>query len=249
MTIWFASGNSHKKAELAAILNAQGDVQEGRDLPRSTRSFTEKEKNITTPCTPWFNILIPSDAGLDFDPEETGTTFYENALLKARELYSLLEKSRHGVNPPPFKPGDPIIADDSGICVDALGGRPGIYSARYAGANGENAPNAQQLESTQRNRLLLEELDGVHLRTARFVCAMALLFSPDRFYVAQETFEGEIVSGMDAAKGGGGFGYDPILFIPDLGRTVAELSDDEKNTISHRAKAGKIIANLLRNYA
>jgi XTP/dITP diphosphohydrolase len=75
---------------------------------------------------------------------------------------------------------------------------------------------------------------------------MALMLSPERFYVVQETFEGEIVSGPDAAKGTGGFGYDPILFIPGLGRTVAELSEEEKNTISHRAKAGKIIANLLK---
>jgi XTP/dITP diphosphohydrolase len=218
MTIWFASGNSHKKAELAAILNTNGSTNQ---------------------------LLIPSDVGLEFDPEETGTTFYENALLKARALYSLLEKER----PTLFTPGDVVIADDSGICVDALGGRPGIYSARYAGANSEKAPNAKKLESAERNALLLEELGTHPLRSARFVCAMALMFSPDRFYFVQETFEGEIVSGPDAAKGSGGFGYDPILFIPGLGRTVAELSDDEKNNISHRAKAGKIIANLLRNYS
>jgi XTP/dITP diphosphohydrolase len=215
MTIWFASGNKHKKAELTAILNTNGSTNQ---------------------------LLIPSDAGLEFDPEETGTTFYENALLKARALYSLLEKER----PPLFKQGDPVIADDSGICVDALDGRPGIYSARYAGSNSENTPNAQKLESAERNALLLEEL-GIHpLRSARFVCAMALMFSPDHFYVAQETFEGEIVSGPNEAKGSGGFGYDPILFIPGLGRTVADLSEEEKNTISHRAKAGKIIANLLK---
>jgi XTP/dITP diphosphohydrolase len=214
MTLWFASGNSHKKAELAAILNANGSKNQ---------------------------LLIPSDVGLEFDPEETGSTFYENSLLKARALYSLLEKER----PPLFTPGDPIIADDSGICVDALGGRPGIYSARYAGVNSEKAPNGKKLESAERNTLLLEELGTHPLRTARFVCAMALIISPARFYVAQETFEGEIVSGPSAAKGTGGFGYDPILFIPGLGRTVAELSDEEKNTVSHRAKAGKIIATLL----
>ncbi|MCL1930291.1 MAG: non-canonical purine NTP pyrophosphatase, partial [Treponema sp.] len=76
-----------------------------------------------------YNVHIPADAGLDFDPEETGATFYENSLLKARALYALLEERR----PPLYKSGDPIIADDSGICVDALDGRPGIYSARYAG--------------------------------------------------------------------------------------------------------------------
>jgi XTP/dITP diphosphohydrolase len=229
MTIWFASGNAHKKAELAAILNMNGPTNQ---------------------------VLIPADAGLEFDPEETGTTFYENSLLKAQALYSLLEKN----HPPLFKPGDVVIADDSGICVDALGGRPGIYSARYAGANGDKAPNAKKLESAERNALLLEELGNNPLRSARFVCAMALIIGPepaaerrsregsppDHFYMAQETLEGEIVSGPNAAKGRGGFGYDPILFIPGLGRTVAELSDEEKNTISHRAKAGKIIAHLLR---
>jgi XTP/dITP diphosphohydrolase len=214
MTIWFASGNINKKAELAAILNINGSANQ---------------------------LLIPSDAGLDFDPEETGTTFYENALLKARVLYSLLEKKR----PPLYKGGDVVIADDSGVCVDALGGRPGIYSARYAGAN-SNAPNAKKLESAERNALLLEELGTHPVRSARFVCAMALMFSPDHFYVAQETFEGELVSDPSAAKGTGGFGYDPIFFIPCLGRTAAELSENEKNTISHRAKAGKIIATLLK---
>jgi len=241
MTIWFASGNVNKKKELAAIFNTH-------------------------------HVLIPADAGLDFDPEETGTTFYENALLKARELYSLLEQRR----PPLFTPGDPIIADDSGICVDALNGRPGIYSARYAGPSSEeknltearrargtrrefkifknlrglrvlraSVRGIKKLESSERNALLLGEIGDNPLRTARFVCAMALFFSPDRFFVAQETLEGEIVKSQQAARGTGGFGYDPILYIPGMGRTVAELSDDEKNTISHRAKAGKIIAAVL----
>ena len=216
MTIWFASGNAHKKKELAAILNGQGT----------------------------HHLLIPADAGLDFDPEETGATFYENALLKARELYSLLEQRR----PPLYKSGDPIIADDSGICVDALDGRPGIFSARYAGpstATPPSPPAHQKLESSERNALLLGELGDNPLRTARFVCAMALFFTPDRFFVAQETLEGEIVNGPQAARGAGGFGYDPILYIPGLGRTVAELSEDEKNTISHRAKAGKIVAAMV----
>jgi len=241
MTIWFASGNLDKKKEIAAIFNDQAG---------SAR-----------------HVLIPADAGLDFDPEETGTTFYENALIKARALYALLEQRR----PPLFTPGDPVIADDSGICVDALDGRPGIYSARYAGPpetrkenhgvhgvmkNAElttDSPTAppwlnlplKKLESHERNALLLGEMGDNPLRTARFVCAMALMFSPGRFFIAQETLEGEIVSGLQAARGTGGFGYDPILYIPGMGRTVAELSEDEKNTISHRAKAGKIIAAML----
>jgi XTP/dITP diphosphohydrolase len=234
MTIWFASGNVDKKQEIAAIFND---------------------------C----NVLIPADVGLDFDPEETGATFYDNALLKARALYSLLEQRR----PPHYKSGVPIIADDSGICVDALGGRPGTFSARSAGPSpeeshtkahrifgsrhGDNLKSPlcspclreKKLESHERNTLLLGELGDNPLRTARFVCAMALFFTPDRFFVAQETLEGEIVKSPQAARGTGGFGYDPILYIPGLGRTVAELSEDEKNVISHRAKAGKIIAAIL----
>jgi len=184
-------------------------------------------------------VLIPADAGLEFDPEETGATFYENALLKARELYALLEQRR----PPLYNRGDPVIADDSGLCVDALGGRPGIYSARYAGPS--TAPPRHKLESHERNALLLAELGDNPVRTARFVCAMALMLSADRCFVAQETLEGEIVKSPQAARGTGGFGYDPILYIPGMGRTVAELTETEKNTISHRAKAGKIIAAII----
>jgi XTP/dITP diphosphohydrolase len=228
MRIWFASGNAHKKKELAAILNAHGGSHE---------------------------LLIPADAGLDFDPEETENSFQGNALLKARALYSLLEQRR----PPLFLNGDPVIADDSGICVDALNGRPGIYSARYAGKAmaelGMTNNNQQRvvisgkkLEASERNALLLDELGDNPLRTARFVCAMALMFNPNRFLLVQETLEGEIVKSLECAKGSGGFGYDPILFIPSLGRTVAELSEDEKNTVSHRARAGKVIAAMLRSY-
>jgi len=253
MTIWFATGNAHKKAELSAILRTHG-----------------------VDC----RLLIPKDAGLDFDPEETGTSFHENALLKARVLYDMLDEAR----PALFSPGDPVIADDSGICVDALDGRPGIYSARYMGAMSNDAEgarrsavfsdlcdsagaqrmaavcekrregfspsggrmnSAQKLEAGERNALLLEEVGNAANRKARFVCAMVLMYSHDRFFIAQETMEGEIVKSLEHAKGAGGFGYDPILFIPELRRTVAELSEEEKNTISHRGKAGKIIAGRI----
>ena len=212
MNAWFATGNNHKKKELAAILEAALTAQTGKD---STA----------------FEIKIPSDAGLAFNPEETGSSFSENALIKAGELHRLLLEK--GV----LRHGDPVIADDSGICVDALGGRPGIYSARY-GAPGITT-------DTGRNTLLLEELGGNTQRSARFVCAMVLYYSPDRFFIAQETLEGELVNSTAAARGKGGFGYDPILYIPALGRTVAELNDEEKNTISHRGKAGRVIANIL----
>ena len=176
-------------------------------------------------------VKIPSEAGIGFDPDENGGNFLENALIKARALYAIVR--------------EPVIADDSGVCVDALGGRPGIYSARYGSAEG------RKLSDAERNRLLLAELDAVSgngshssapRRTARFVCAMVLLVSEDRFFAAQETLEGEITA---QGRGEGGFGYDPILYIPGLGRTVAELSEAEKNRLSHRGKAGRAVARYL----
>ncbi|MDR3170092.1 MAG: RdgB/HAM1 family non-canonical purine NTP pyrophosphatase [Treponema sp.] len=198
MTIWFATGNSHKQRELQAILAGH--------------------------C-----IKIPAEAGIAFNPDETGTSFLENALIKARALYQLV--------------GEPVIADDSGLCVDALGGRPGIYSARYRGPEHAGlGTEATELSAPERNALLLHELGDSPQRSARFVCAMVLLLSEDRFFVVQETLEGEIIRGE---RGGGGFGYDPILAIPTLGRTVAELSPEEKNRLSHRGKAGQHIADIL----
>jgi len=174
-------------------------------------------------------LKIPSQEGLSFDPEETGLTFGENSLLKARELQKLLNNK------------DPVIADDSGLCVDALGDRPGVLSARYGMENGK------KLTSHEQNLLLLDELGDKHVRTARFVCSMVLFFSNDRFYIIQETIEGEIVKKSDM-RGDGGFGYDPIFYIPQFGRTLAELSSEEKNAISHRGKAGKLIATLIETY-
>jgi XTP/dITP diphosphohydrolase len=218
MTIWFATGNTHKKQELAAIL-------------------TE------------FSIKIPINGGFfGFDPKETGSTFLENSLLKAQALRRLLVEQ--GIH-------EPVIADDSGLCVDALGGRPGIYSARYAGRHsgrysgqcsgpeGNSTGGGKKLQSPERNRLLLEELGDNPNRKARFVCAMVLLIDENRFICAQETLEGEIVGGENFARGESGFGYDPILYLPEWGRTVAELGEEEKNKISHRGKAARIIAKLL----
>jgi XTP/dITP diphosphohydrolase len=169
--------------------------------------------------------------GIAFAPQETGEDFCENALLKARELKKLIEVGADGV-----------IADDSGLCVDALDGRPGVFSARY-GDGGE-----KRLTSGEKNLLLLDEMNGVKNRSAHFVCTMVLLFDNDRFFIAQETLAGEIVESRRSLKGSGGFGFDPVFFVPSHGRTLAELSADEKNTISHRGKAGRQIALMLKNF-
>jgi XTP/dITP diphosphohydrolase len=189
-------------------------------------------------------LKIPADGGIvDFDPPETGAGFMENALLKARALSRLL--AERGIF-------EPVLADDSGLCVDALDGRPGIYSARYKGRCGgpytggggnPGSGETEKLEAPESSRLLLEELGDSPNRGARFVCAMVLLFDENRFACVQETLEGEIT--VDGGRGAGGFGFDPILYLPQRGCTVAELGEDEKNRISHRAKAGKAVAKLL----
>ncbi|MDR1837024.1 MAG: RdgB/HAM1 family non-canonical purine NTP pyrophosphatase [Treponema sp.] len=176
------------------------------------------------------SLKIPSQEGLDFDPEETGTTFCENALIKAKELKKIL------------KDDGLVIADDSGLCVDALDGRPGIFSARYGEEGGH------KLSYYEKNLLLLDELKDSAERSAHFVCAMVLLFENDRFFIVQETLEGEIVKGRESLRGEGGFGYDPVFLIPHLGRTLAELSAEEKNSLSHRGKAGRHIAMILKNF-
>ena len=223
MTIWFATGNIHKKKELSEILSAHIESKIG------------------------FELKIPADAGLIFDPNETWNSFLDNALIKAEALYRLLEERRpdarhHGV----WRKGDPVIADDSGICVDALDGRPGIHSARYCGSG--ITVSDRKLLAAERNALLLAELGDNPLRSARFVCAMVLYYRADRFFAAQETMEGEIVKNAEAMRGQGGFGYDPMLFIPELGRTVAELTEDEKNRWSHRGKAGRVISGIVAGF-
>ena len=167
-------------------------------------------------------IKLPADAGIIFDPEETGTTFLENALLKARLLYESVRC--------------PVIADDSGLCIDALGGKPGIYSARYGMKNGV------QLKAEERNQLVLQQMEGVENRRCRFVCCIAVILDFNRFFTVQETCEGIIT---ESEIGSHGFGYDPIVYLPEIGKTVAELTAQEKNELSHRGKAGRVVAQLL----
>lgn len=149
--------------------------------------------------------------------EETGTTFEENAVLKAEAVSKQLNR--------------PVIADDSGLIVDALEGRPGIYSARYAGAEKSDEANMDKV---------LNELSNIpdEKRTARFYCALAVALPSQSSYTVFGTCEGEI---LKERRGTNGFGYDPIFYVFEKKRAMAELSSEEKNAISHRAKAlGKL---------
>jgi XTP/dITP diphosphohydrolase len=150
------------------------------------------------------------------DADETGLSFVENALIKARHAARAT--------------GLPALADDSGLCVDILGGAPGIYSARYAGPGASDAANNLKLLAT------LKPLRGSAPLTARFVCVLALVRHADDPLplLCQAEWEGEI---LDAARGEQGFGYDPLFFVPPEGMSSAELPRERKNAISHRAQA------------
>ncbi len=164
-----------------------------------------------------FDVVSMKELGLDPEIDENGETFEENALIKANALMKLT--------------GCAAIADDSGLEVDALGGRPGVHSARYCGVHGDDEAN---------NRLLLKELENVpEPRTARYACAMALARPGHEPLVARGTCEGSI---LREYRGEGGFGYDPLFLSADFGKTFAEATMEEKNAVSHRARA---IRNLL----
>lgn len=173
-------------------------------------------------------LVLPKDLGIDMDVEETGTTYLENALIKAKALYDL-------------SGGLPVLADDSGISVEHLNGAPGVYSARYG-----DKEAGKILTSEEKNILLLSNMEGAQNRKAAFICCMAFILDKNRVFTVQESFEGEIAL---EAFGNGGFGYDPIFFLPEHNKTAAELTDSEKNAISHRGKAGKTLNKLLENYA
>lgn len=163
-----------------------------------------------------------ADAGINVEVEETGTTFEENALLKAREICKLS--------------GKPTISDDSGLEIDALDGAPGIYSSRFMG---------EDTSYDIKNNALIEKLENVADpdRTARFRCCMALVLPDGREFVTEGAMEGIIAR---EPKGINGFGYDPILFIPEYNRTSAELSSEEKNNISHRGEALRKMIEVIK---
>ena len=159
---------------------------------------------------PDYEVKGYKDMGLDMEIEENGSTCYETALIKARAVCEAL--------------GLPALADDSGLCVDALGGAPGVFSARYAG-DGNDAHN---------NALLLKNMEGIKNRDAKFVSALVMYFPDGRIVSATgETF-GRI---LYECKGDNGFGYDPLFFSNDLQKSLGEASAREKNTVSHRYRA------------
>ncbi|PJZ67227.1 non-canonical purine NTP pyrophosphatase, RdgB/HAM1 family [Leptospira wolffii] len=186
-----ASNNSHKVREILSILAPLG-----------------------------FQLQTPKELGLDFGPEETGTTFRENAFIKARELFVLSKL--------------PSLADDSGICVEALGGEPGVYSARFGG---------EGLDDEGRTRLLLQKMVGKENRNAKYVCGIALVSKQGEFY-----FEGEChgLIAEDYDTSGNGFGYDPIFFYPPFQARFSQISEERKNSVSHRKKALDLLTDYLR---
>ncbi len=193
MKFVLASRNAHKLEEMRSILAGHG-----------------------------IEAVSEEAAGAAVEVEETGATFAENALLKAR---AVMEKS-----------GLPAIADDSGLCVDALNGAPGVYSARYGGP---------ELDDAGRYRLLLQALRGQTDRTAHFTSAIACVFPNGDLIEAEGVCPGTIAF---APQGTGGFGYDPIFFLPQLRKTYAQLTPEEKAAVSHRGRALAVFEEKLRAY-
>ena len=167
-------------------------------------------------------VVSPKDLGITVDVEETGTTFAENAMLKARAICEAANL--------------PAIADDSGLCVDALNGAPGVYSARYGG---------EGLDDVGRYRLLLENLKGQPTRSAHFTCSIACAFPNGDTITAEDYAQGTIAY---APQGEGGFGYDPIFFYPPMKKTFGQLTAEEKHSISHRGKALAVFQEKLAAY-
>ncbi len=192
--IVLASGNAGKLREIARLLD-------GLDV----------------------DVVAQSEFGVE-DAEETGTTFNENSLIKARHAAA--------------ETGLPAIADDSGLVVDAIGGRPGVYSARYSGTNATDDGNIDKL---------LTELAGVEDRSAALHCVATFVMTADaETIVAEGCWRGSI---LEARRGSGGFGYDPVFLDPQSGRSAAELSASEKNERSHRGQAlRRLVDQLVRHY-
>ena len=167
-------------------------------------------------------VVSPKELGITVDVEETGATFAENAMLKARAICAAANL--------------PAIADDSGLCVDALNGGPGVYSARYGG---------EGLDDKGRYTLLLNSMRGQTTRAAHFACSIACAFPTGDTITAEGQVQGTIAF---APMGEGGFGYDPVFFYPPLAKTFGQLTAEEKSAISHRVKALAAFSEKLATY-
>jgi XTP/dITP diphosphohydrolase len=170
-------------------------------------------------------VLGLKEAGIYNDVDETGSTFMENAEIKAREIFSVV-------------PDTMILADDSGLSVDALGGEPGIYSARYSGEHGDDVEN---------NKKLINKLQGVpfNKRNAKFICAMVLIVNEDTIVKVQGEVDGIILEKYIVTEA---FGYDPLFYVPELKSTFAEVPSQIKNSISHRGRALNMLKEKLEKY-
>lgn len=169
-----------------------------------------------------FEVISQQEAGYDLDILETGDTFEKNALIKARALAMVCDGA--------------VLADDSGLCIDALDGRPGIYSARYAG---EGATDVEKVIK------ILGELDGVKNRSAKFVTSVAFIFPDGRELTASGEVFGHIA---EIPSGDNGFGYDPVFYCDEIRKTFADASDEEKNDVSHRGRALLALCEKLKKY-
>ncbi len=180
-----------------------------------------------------FEVIGLNDLAVDIpEPVEDADTFEGNARIKALAYAQALNMS--------------CVAEDSGLEVDALQGAPGVHSARYAGVDG-----AREVKDRANNEKLLAAMRNVEQRAARFVCTMCLVDARGAIlFETRGTYDGVIVRGTpeDPPRGENGFGYDPLLFIPELGKTSAELSPAEKNARSHRGKAARALAAFLSGY-
>ncbi|MBE6917004.1 MAG: RdgB/HAM1 family non-canonical purine NTP pyrophosphatase [Ruminococcaceae bacterium] len=194
MRVVLASKNKHKLAEISKITEKFG-----------------------------FELVLQSELGIDIDVEETGTTFEENSLLKAR---AVMEAT-----------GLPALADDSGIAVDALNGEPGVYSARYG--------FDETLDDWGRLLLLLKNTEHVPdgQRQAQFVCVITMITPDEKVIQARGEIHGEL---LREARGENGFGYDPIFYYPPYGKTTAEMESEEKNAVSHRGNALRVLYEKLK---
>lgn len=180
-------------------------------------SNKDKMKEIREILKGDFQILSSKEAGITADPEENGTTFEENALIKARAIAK--------------ESGCLTLADDSGLEVDAMDKQPGIYSARFLG---------RDTDYTTKNNYIIDQVKGLpeDKRTCRFVCAVAAVWPDGKEKVVRGTIEGTVAHEI---RGENGFGYDPIFFLPEYNKTTAELDPAEKNEISHRGRALRMI--------